>query len=248
MINKLLSLFISLMAAIAIWNLSSCAGTATEGEACDTTIAYEEDAILPGEAEGEPEEVIPDDLDEFVVTSQGGYGAYVRLRPSTDSEKLITYREGTTFTGAYTDVPHWIMIVEDDNIVGYIHDENVSYLEDINQEGGNMDEQTTHDETTRQPASQYTDQSNQPKTWQDYPWIQGNWMYSTVIYGNVHELRLGIHEDIITVVTDGQVDYVGPYKIRDNHIVYGNGIYFVIDTYSKRLKISDNGNDYMQRF
>lgn len=87
-------------------------------------------------------------------------------------------------------------------------------------------------------------------SYKSMPWIQGNWKYRAVIYGSVHEMRVGIHEDYITVLTDGQMDYSGPYKIDGNHIRYGKEymFYIVIDHNAQRLKISDNGNDYLQRF
>ncbi len=81
-------------------------------------------------------------------------------------------------------------------------------------------------------------------------WIQGNWKRQMVIYGRVHEIRLGISGDYIAVFIDGQHEYTGPYKIKGNHLLYGRdfGTYVVLDHNAKRLKDTDNGTDYYQRF
>lgn len=106
--------------------LTSCVGNTEHSWSARDSCAMVEviDTIVQEIVQEDP--VIPDELDDFVVTSQGGYGAYVKEKPAIDSERLMVYRDGTTFTGAYTNVPHWIMIIEDGHIVGYIHDENVS--------------------------------------------------------------------------------------------------------------------------
>lgn len=71
-----------------------------------------------------------------------------------------------------------------------------------------------------------------------------------VIYGRVHEIRLGISGDYIVVFVDGQHEYTGPYKIKGNHLLYGRdyGTYVVLDHNARRLKDTDNGTDYYQRF
>ena len=105
--KKYLSLFVIIMVAVTALVLCSCTGnTERSWPANDSTSMVEAiDTIMPEVVQEEPEVAIPDELDDFVVMSQGGYGAYVRKHPSTDSEKLKTYRDGTTFTGAYTDTP-----------------------------------------------------------------------------------------------------------------------------------------------
>lgn len=120
----------------------SCTGNTEHSYSARDASAMVEsiDSIVPEVVPDEHEVVIPDELDEFVVTSQGGYGAYVKSLPALDSERLMVYRDGTTFTGAYTDKPHWIMIVEDNRIVGYIHDENVSLEYEDYGEGEEPDE------------------------------------------------------------------------------------------------------------
>lgn len=95
----------------------------------DTTYVKikEVEKIKVPERPPEPPEYIPDELNGYYITSGGGYGAYLRKRPTTDSKKITTYREGTYFEGAYSSRdPRWIMVVEDGRIVGYIHEENVT--------------------------------------------------------------------------------------------------------------------------
>lgn len=153
--KKYLSLFVIIMVAVTALVLCSCTGnTERSWSANDSTSMVEAiDTIMPEVVQEEPEVVIPEELDDFVVTSQGGYGAYVRKHPSTDSEKLKTYRDGTSFTGAYTDVPHWIMIVEDGHIVGYIHDENVNpeYDDYEGDDDEYNEQQTTQDSYDEKP-------------------------------------------------------------------------------------------------
>lgn len=127
---KRLSFFLPLMAMMAAFGLYSCTGTVESSAEYSLDTTAVEDTTLVDSIVIEPDAVIPENLEDFVVTSQGGYGAYVKERPSTDSERLTVYRDGTTFSGAYTDIPHWIMIVKDNHIVGYIHDDNVSPEED----------------------------------------------------------------------------------------------------------------------
>lgn len=67
-----------------------------------------------------------ENLDNYQVTSLGGKGAHVHERPDNNSKILATYTEGTVFSGNYTDKPHWIRIINNGKVVGYIHDENLS--------------------------------------------------------------------------------------------------------------------------
>ena len=66
------------------------------------------------------------DCIEFFVTSLKGNGANVRKLPDLDAEVLRVYPDGTYFYGVYTDKPHWIRIINNGKVVGYIHEENVS--------------------------------------------------------------------------------------------------------------------------
>lgn len=65
-------------------------------------------------------------LNEYMVTAKGGYGAYMREGPGTDYEIISVVRNGDYFKGAQTSVANWIVIVEDNYIVGYIHHDNVT--------------------------------------------------------------------------------------------------------------------------
>lgn len=88
------------------------------------------------ESPPEPPEHIPSQLNGYYITSGGGYGAYLRKRPTTSSTKLTTYRDGTYFEGAYSSRdPEWIMVVKNGHIVGYIHEENVTPSEDYYDDG-----------------------------------------------------------------------------------------------------------------
>lgn len=245
--------------------ITSCVGnTERSWSANDSTSMVEAiDTIMPEVVQEEPEVVIPEELDDFVVTSQGGYGAYVKSRPALDSERLMVYRDGTIFNGAYTDKPHWIMIVEDGNIVGYIHDENVSQAyddyydeepeEDIELEGG---EQT----------NQYSEiGNNQNREIEEIKsWIQGSWYYSNTIFGNRYTSVITITGDNISAKTNGEIDYSGPYNIdldyeglkynnrtgkhdiivKYSRIQYGD-FYIIIDKERRQLKVDEN--NYYQR-
>lgn len=95
----------------------------------DTTyvkIKQVEKIQVPNPPPPEPQEYIPEELNGYYITSGGGYGAYLRRSPSTQSTKLTVYRDGTYFEGAYSSVPRWIMVIKNGHIVGYIHDENVT--------------------------------------------------------------------------------------------------------------------------
>lgn len=91
MSNKSFSLFISLMATIAIWNLSSCdnSGTAASGEDVVTTAHVEEEAAKPGEmAEGseetEPEEA--QDVNEGELKPSGNPSSDTWTGASSEEE------------------------------------------------------------------------------------------------------------------------------------------------------------------
>lgn len=92
MSNKSFSLFISLMATIAIWNLSSCdnSGTAASGEDVVTTAHVEEEAAKPGEmAEGSEEEPRAEwETDDFLENSNDYERNLSNKAKSGDSEAL----------------------------------------------------------------------------------------------------------------------------------------------------------------
>lgn len=71
-------------------------------------------------------------------------------------------------------------------------------------------------------------------------WLQGNWVARTP-YG---EVRVGIHKNIISVWTNGEQFYTGPYDIEGNELKYkrqnGFATYLIIDYYGHRLKVDDN--------
>lgn len=242
--------------------ISSCAGTERSYSASDTTAMTEGiDSIVPEVVPDEPEVVIPDELDDFVVTSQGGYGAYVKSLPDLDSERLTVYRDGTTFTGAYTDKPHWIMIVEDNRIVGYIHDENVSPAYEDYGEGEEPDEDIELEggEQTNRSYEIESNNANNREIEEIKSWIQGSWYYSTIIMGTKYTSIITIAGDNITAQTNGELDYSGPYEIdldyeglRYNYRtgkhdilekysrIHYSDIYIIIDKERRRLKVDEN--------
>ena len=263
--KKLLSLFVIIMAVVTALVLCSCVGnTEHSWSANDSRDILESiDTIMPEFVQEEPKVMIPDELDDFVVTSQGGYGAYVKSRPALDSERLMVYRDGTIFKGTYTDIPHWIMIVEDNHIVGYIHDENVSLTyeddfmaeepeEDIELEGGEQTNQSYEIESNN--AYNKNNEIEEIKSW-----IQGSWYYSTIIMGTRYTSIITIAGDNITAKTNGELDYSGPYEIdldyeglrynyrtgkrdiieRFSRIHYSD-IYIIIDKERRRLKVDEN--------
>ena len=199
----------------------SCSGPTKYSSANDSSasvVAIDSVAVPAEVVQEEPEVAIPDELDDFVVMSQGGYGAYVKSLPALDSERLMVYRDGTTFTGAYTDTPHWIMIVEDGRIVGYIHDENVSsaYGDYGEGDGDEYIEQGTHDESLQ--SSQGNSQSNPD-------WLQGTWRYKGTYQGRYLDLELVIQGNRLIDKWNGTVEYDGPYDYDANLkiIAYNKG-------------------------
>ena len=92
--------------------------------------------------------------------------------------------------------------------------------------------------------------SNQQYEKDDLSWIQGNWRYVTRMYGVTIDTRIGIHENMIVVMHDGEFDYRGSYTIEGNQLVYyygdGTAGYLIIDRANHRLMV-DNTHA-MQRF
>lgn len=70
-------------------------------------------------------EVIPDVLNEYVVSSYGGYGVYVRTRPNESSKTRKVYRDNTHFMGAPSKKPGYIMIIRNGRVIGYVPEEKV---------------------------------------------------------------------------------------------------------------------------
>lgn len=235
--------------------ITSCAGNKEHS----WSSASASSAMVENDTVG-PEEVIPEELDEFVVTSQGGSGAHVKESPSSDSPTIMTYPDGTTFTGAYTDVPRWIMIVKDNHIVGYIHDHYVSktYDDEFIPEVPEASIELEGDEQTNQIESQIANNQNR-EIEEIKSWIQGSWYYSTIIMGTRYTSIITIAGDNITAKTNGELDYSGPYEIdldyeglrynyntgkrdiieRFSRIHYSD-IYIIIDTERRRLKVDEN--------
>lgn len=85
--------------------------------------------------------------------------------------------------------------------------------------------------------------SNQQYEKDDLSWIQGNWRYVARIYGVTVEERIGIYENMIVVMYDGEFDYRGSYSIEGNQLVYyygdGTAGYIVIDRVNRRLMFDD---------
>ncbi len=90
---------------------------------------------------------------------------------------------------------------------------------------------------------EYEQQRNQQQIMQDLDWIQGNWRYVARIYGVTVEERIGIYENMIVVMYDGEFDYRGSYSIEGNQLVYyygdGTAGYIVIDRVNRRLMFDD---------
>ncbi len=85
--------------------------------------------------------------------------------------------------------------------------------------------------------------SNQQYEKDDLSWIQGNWRYVARIYGVTVEERIGIYENMIVVMYDGEFDYRGSYTIEGNQLVYyygdGTAGYIIIDRVNRRLMFDD---------
>lgn len=130
---------ILLIAIIAALTLTCCNDASKHEKSGLTTVS----TISPeAKAKYFPEETNvveanEDNFVEFFVTSLKGNGANVRKHPNLDAKIIKVYPDGTYFYGVYTDKPHWIRIISNRKVVGYIHDENVTpaytagYYEDI---------------------------------------------------------------------------------------------------------------------
>lgn len=70
-------------------------------------------------------EVIPDILNEYVVSSYGGYGVYLRTRPSERAKTRKVYRDDTHFMGAPSKVRGYIMVIRNGRVIGYVPEEKV---------------------------------------------------------------------------------------------------------------------------
>ncbi len=77
-------------------------------------------------------ESIPDALIDYVVISDSGRGVYLRHSPSPEKSARtgIIYYDYTHFMGAPSNVPGWIMVIENGNIIGYMPQEKVYLAED----------------------------------------------------------------------------------------------------------------------
>lgn len=88
-------------------------------------IKDKEEEITPAPRPHRHQEYIPDELTEYVVVSETGNGVYLRTQPREGAKTDIILEDGTVFYGAYCSVPGWLMIVDGDQIVGYIHERKV---------------------------------------------------------------------------------------------------------------------------
>lgn len=64
-------------------------------------------------------------LTEYVVSSYGGYGLYLRSKPRDGAKTKTIYRDGTHFLGEYSGVPGWISVVVNGRVIGYLPEEKV---------------------------------------------------------------------------------------------------------------------------
>ncbi len=64
-------------------------------------------------------------LTEYVVSSYGGYGLYLRSKPRDGATTKTVYRDGTHFYGKYSGTPGWISVVKNGRVVGYLPSEKV---------------------------------------------------------------------------------------------------------------------------
>ena len=64
-------------------------------------------------------------LTEYVVSSYGGHGLYLRSSPRDNARTKTIYRDGTHFLGEYSGVPGWISVVVNGRVIGYLPEEKV---------------------------------------------------------------------------------------------------------------------------
>ena len=64
-------------------------------------------------------------LTEYVVSSDGGYGLYLRSSPRDGAKTKTVYRDGTHFLGYYSGTPGWISVVVNNRVIGYLPAEKV---------------------------------------------------------------------------------------------------------------------------
>ena len=65
------------------------------------------------------------ELTEYVVSSYGGYGLYLRSSPRNGAKTNTVYRDGTHFLGRYSGTPGWISVVVNNRVIGYLPAEKV---------------------------------------------------------------------------------------------------------------------------
>lgn len=184
----------------------------------------------------------------FYTTNSGacGYDGIVSgvsvsyLDTNDDSEHLVTECSEAEFDG-YNRIKITKMSATDTRGAScdYKYDSREYYLDLFASES----EYERSRQEQQRIEEDYEQQRNQQQIMQDLEWIQGNWRYVTQIYGVTVDTRVGIHENMIVVMHDGEFDYRGSYTIDGNQLIYyygdGTAGYIVIDRVNRRLMFDD---------
>ena len=90
-------------------------------------------------------------------------------------------------------------------------------------------------------SSSRSSSSNKTKSSEVPSWIYGNWHYTTYIMGQRFECRVGITEDKILVMSNGERLYYGSFTIEGDKLIYDRHpgeyySYILLDRANKRLK------------
>ncbi len=266
--------FFTLIAAVAIWNLTSCAGSASGSSGVDSvdtsqqvepvSVASTVDEFLGGRTPWE----------EFYIDSKEYGYANVRETPSKDSPVVKEIQTGEHFYGwRMEDDPDWIEVYDNDGrTIGYMWYTCARHTGNKSDEGENIaenyDEEPEEDIELEggEQTNQYSEIGNNQNSEIEEikSWIQGSWYYSTTIFGNRYTSVITITGDNISAKTNGEIDYSGPYNIdldyeglkynnrtgkhdiivKYSRIQYGD-IYIIIDKERRQLKVDEN--NYYQR-
>lgn len=131
--NNKYNIIIALLVVIALGLLlgiilttRSCNSGNNTVTVVDTTRVVEKIKYIPQATHAaEPQEYIPDVLDEYEVISATGRGVYLRYRPSERAKTTTIYHDYTRFLGAPSSTPGYIMVIRNGHIIGYMPEEKV---------------------------------------------------------------------------------------------------------------------------
>lgn len=228
---KILSLFLTLMATIAIWNLTSCTGSASGSSGVDSvdtsqqvepvSVASTGDDFLGGRTPWE----------EFYIDSKEYGYANVRETPSKDSPVVKEIQTGEHFYGwRMEDDPDWIEVYDNDgSTIGYMwyacarhtgnkSDEGADYAEADNEEDN-------EDNSGYESSSDSYATSRTSQTQASPDWLHGTWRYHGTYQGTYVDLELIIQGNRLIDKWNGSVEYDGPYHYDPNLkiIAFNNG-------------------------